>query len=71
MKLVCYTEMINKPERDARIKGCKFKLKALNVETNEWLTLYYKSEEDVTKERVRMLRLGKEYLKHVSEIIAL
>jgi hypothetical protein len=69
MKAVVYTDVINKNERDAKVKGCKFKLKVLHVEKNIWLTLYYRNEENATKEHARMERLGHEHFRHLSEVV--
>jgi hypothetical protein len=71
MKTVVYTDIINRAEKDARIKGCRFRVKVLDVEQNTWLTLYYRDRESAQKEIDRFKRFGEERFRHVTEIIPL
>lgn len=69
MKAIVYTDIINKNERDAKVAGCKYKIKVLDVEQNTWLTLYYRSHENALKERDRLERIGTEKFRHLSDVI--
>jgi hypothetical protein len=69
MKPIVYTDIINKNEKHAIVKGCKYKVRGLNEAVDSWFTLYYKSEEMAQKERSRMMKIGG--WKHVSEVIPL